>query len=111
LFRNATLPAICLVLSGCAAVPDEHALVKDDATAIAVGKKACNRNYADVIQHDLSSEKWTARFDARGGYWWVQKNLSLAPSAKYTNVMGLQVLVNAMSGDPIPCELQYLIEH
>jgi hypothetical protein len=108
MFGKATLPTIFLIISGCAAMPDEHALVKDEATAI--GKKKCTENQAEVVRHDLSSAKWTARFDAAGGYWWVQKNVMLAPSANHTNVMGLRVLVNAMSGGPISCDLEYMAE-
>lgn len=106
--RRAALLAICLALSGCAAVPNEHALVKDEAAAIAIGKKACTENQREVVQHDLSDRKWGASFDAKDGYWWVHKYVSLAPSP---NVMGLQVLVNAMSGNPTSCDLEYVVEY
>ena len=107
MFGKATLPAIFLIISGCAAMPDEHALVKDEATAIAIGKKKCTENQAEVVRRDLSDAKWTAHFDRAGGYWWVQKYV-MAPSP---NVMGLQVLVNAMSGDPTSCDLEYMTEY
>ena len=97
---------ICLTLLGCAAAgPPENALVKDEAAAIAVGKKKCTQDHAEALRRDIDERKWRASYDAAGGYWWVYKPLSNLP------VIGLRVLVSAMSGDTTTCDPEEMLEY
>jgi hypothetical protein len=105
MFRKAGPLAICLTLFGCAVeAPNEQALVKDEATAIAIGKKACAENHGNVMRVDPHDQKWTADF-AKDGYWWVQKSFGRAPPEIHSWAVGLMVRVSAMSGEPGACDI------
>jgi len=102
---------ICLALSGCAAAgPGEHARVKDQAVAIAIGRKKCTHDQAEALRNDWPGEVWKAWFDVASGYWWVSKSVRFSPP-RGPNVVGLRVLVNAMSGDTMSYDLEYMAEY
>jgi hypothetical protein len=97
---------ICLLLPFCAAAgPPEEARVKDEAAAIALGKKKCTQDQPGLVRQDWDERKWRASYDPGGGYWWVYKPVSGLP------IMGLLVLVSAGSGHTTSCDPEYFPEH
>jgi hypothetical protein len=98
----------CVALAACASAhPGEHDAVRDEATAIAIGRKACAENHADIIK---SAEvlmkapygpRWHASYE--NGQWWVQLDV-------YAFSPGLQIGVWAVSGGPGVCDVVAVVE-
>jgi hypothetical protein len=105
------LMLLAIALSGCAAPgPGEHARVKDQTAAIAIGQKKCIQEQAEALRNDWPGEIWKAWFDPSSGYWWVSKPVSFSPP-RGPRVIGLRVLVNATSADATSCDLEYMVEY
>ena len=93
------LPMVAIVLSGCAAVPPEGALVHDAVAAIQIGEKACEAKIALI---PMAGRRWDAKYS--GGIWSVE-----LPHL-FPDTPGVGVEVEAMTGKPGACEILVPVE-